>query len=319
MTQDNGDDDPEAEAEPYEVGYGKPPKATRFKPGKSGNPGGRPKGSGKSRITDVVVEKMKALVLEEAYRPIQIRDGDQLVELPVMQAVLRSLALNAAKGQQRAQRMLIDLLGAVEGERRKDREKLFEAVVELQATLRGRDRARAPAGVPEPSPLPHPDNLIVDPFVRFGYLARALDAGGKGGMGQVGADEAPAAGGAWRTDGKARADPDRRRLAAPDCRPPQRHRAHRCGAEFRAGDRSRVSVTRRVGTAARAFHALLHRAGTRPLQTPAVTVAIEASMAPSIGSEGLRTPRWLGLLRTGSGPPQFNHPPRLGGPDCRDQ
>jgi hypothetical protein len=27
-----------------EVGYGKPPKAHRFKPGQSGNPGGRPKG-----------------------------------------------------------------------------------------------------------------------------------------------------------------------------------------------------------------------------------------------------------------------------------
>jgi Family of unknown function (DUF5681) len=29
----------------YKVGYGKPPKTTRFKKGKSGNPGGRPKGS----------------------------------------------------------------------------------------------------------------------------------------------------------------------------------------------------------------------------------------------------------------------------------
>ena len=28
-----------------EVGYGRPPKATRFTPGKSGNPRGRPKGS----------------------------------------------------------------------------------------------------------------------------------------------------------------------------------------------------------------------------------------------------------------------------------
>jgi hypothetical protein len=28
---------------PYEVGYGKPPKATRFKKGKSGNPSGRPR------------------------------------------------------------------------------------------------------------------------------------------------------------------------------------------------------------------------------------------------------------------------------------
>ena len=32
----------------YEVGYGKPPKRTRYKPGQSGNPKGRPKGS-KSR------------------------------------------------------------------------------------------------------------------------------------------------------------------------------------------------------------------------------------------------------------------------------
>jgi len=30
---------------PYEVGRGKPPRKTRFKPGKSGNPKGRPKGS----------------------------------------------------------------------------------------------------------------------------------------------------------------------------------------------------------------------------------------------------------------------------------
>lgn len=29
----------------YEIGYGRPPKATRFKPGQSGNTKGRPKGS----------------------------------------------------------------------------------------------------------------------------------------------------------------------------------------------------------------------------------------------------------------------------------
>src|SRR4051812_4337181 len=30
---------------PYDVGYGRPPKATRFRKGQSGNPRGRPKGA----------------------------------------------------------------------------------------------------------------------------------------------------------------------------------------------------------------------------------------------------------------------------------
>ena len=64
----------------YKVGYGKPPKASRFKPGTSGNPGGRPKGSGSAKPADVV-EQIKALVLEEAYRPIQIRDGETSLQL----------------------------------------------------------------------------------------------------------------------------------------------------------------------------------------------------------------------------------------------
>jgi len=30
---------------PFEVGFGKPPRSTRFKPGQSGNPNGRPRGA----------------------------------------------------------------------------------------------------------------------------------------------------------------------------------------------------------------------------------------------------------------------------------
>jgi hypothetical protein len=35
----------QAAAAAYEVGYGRPPKANRFQPGRSGNPRGRPKGA----------------------------------------------------------------------------------------------------------------------------------------------------------------------------------------------------------------------------------------------------------------------------------
>ena len=82
----------------YDVGYGKPPGDTRFKKGVSGNPRGRPNGA-KAKVPGLSEERMKALVLEEAYRSITVRDGLRNVTVPIAQAVLRSLAVNAVKGQ----------------------------------------------------------------------------------------------------------------------------------------------------------------------------------------------------------------------------
>lgn len=100
----------------HEVGYGEPPAEHRFPKGRSGNPKGRPRGAkGKtSGVPSLKEERLKQIVLEEAYRTITVRDGERAVTVPMAQAVIRSLAVNAAKGQHRAQRLFAELLAGTE-------------------------------------------------------------------------------------------------------------------------------------------------------------------------------------------------------------
>jgi hypothetical protein len=91
----------------HEVGYGNPPVHSRFRKGQSGNPGGRP-GMTAGRAT--------ALALKEAYRSVNVREGDKVITLPAIQAVLRSQVALAAKGNGPAQRALIEVIQEIERE-----------------------------------------------------------------------------------------------------------------------------------------------------------------------------------------------------------
>jgi hypothetical protein len=96
----------EPPADERKVGYGKPPVHTRFRKGKSGNPGGRPRGMTAGRAT--------ALALKEAYRLVNVREGDNVITLPAIQVILRSQIALAAKGNGPAQRSVIEAVQAIE-------------------------------------------------------------------------------------------------------------------------------------------------------------------------------------------------------------
>ena len=52
-------DDPSKPGDGYQVGYRHPPLATRFRPGTSGNPRGRPKGA-RNRIGEKFLVRLEA-------------------------------------------------------------------------------------------------------------------------------------------------------------------------------------------------------------------------------------------------------------------
>ncbi len=146
---------------PYEVGYRKPPKQHRFKAGQSGNPTGRSRGKRPNKPS-LNVERMKGVILEEAYRTIMVRDGDRAVDIPVIQAILRSVALSAAKGHQRSQRMFTDLLQCVERENKAFHDSWLETAIGYKIDGMREVKRREKLGIPTDDMLPHPDQVIID-------------------------------------------------------------------------------------------------------------------------------------------------------------
>jgi len=84
----------------YEVGYRKPPKATQFKKGQSGNSRGRPKGT----------KNLKTDLIEEMQEQILVREGTRERKISKQRAMLKSLAAQAIKGNTKATSVVLGLL-----------------------------------------------------------------------------------------------------------------------------------------------------------------------------------------------------------------
>jgi len=89
---------------PYEIGFGKPPQATRFRKGQSGNSRGRPKG--KPNLATVIRRSLEAKVV--------INEHGRRREVTKLEAGMIQLTNKAAAGDLRALKMLTTLARAAE-------------------------------------------------------------------------------------------------------------------------------------------------------------------------------------------------------------
>ena len=102
-------------------------------------------------------------MLEEAYRIIKVRDGDRNVAVPMATAIVRTLAVDTAKGNNRAALLLSNLLQTTERENRE----LHNAWLDTSLTYKivwDKELARRKSlGIVADAPIPHPDDIVINP------------------------------------------------------------------------------------------------------------------------------------------------------------
>lgn len=144
----------------YEVGYGKPPKKNQFKKGQSGNRKGRPPGAkNKGPATD---KQLADIVRKEAYREVNVKEGDKEVTLTMAELIVRSMATNAGKGDHASQKTFSRMLEVTEAEKNRFKRELFDAAIEYKIYWSNELEYCRKNGLEPPELKLHPDHVHVD-------------------------------------------------------------------------------------------------------------------------------------------------------------
>lgn len=113
----------------HETGYGHPPERNQFKPGQSGNPKGRPKGS--KNFNTVLMEELEATVL--------VKENGASQEISKLVAMIKQTVNKAIQGDDRSTQLVVRLLQTMEqGHKSPPLTRLTEADMETINTFNKR-------------------------------------------------------------------------------------------------------------------------------------------------------------------------------------
>jgi len=167
---DGGENGPGKAEDGRAVGYKSPPRSTRFKPGQSGNPKGRPRknaikptsaaaGSGTGNAPLLEIEEA---FLSELARTITVNEGGKATELTTEVGLIRAGNVSALKGSALSQKTMLGHALQLGARKAESLEARIKAWREYKA--RGYETLeRIEAGDTQlAAPLPHPDDIILE-------------------------------------------------------------------------------------------------------------------------------------------------------------
>ena len=120
---DDANDD-EDESEPYTVGYGKPPVETRWKPGQSGNTGGRPK---RKKASDSLYKVVN--------QTVQMRINGQVKRVPLVEALASKMVESAFAGNRHDRNEVLRIAESFDQDGEDEEEVTPEASAARQAQI----------------------------------------------------------------------------------------------------------------------------------------------------------------------------------------
>ncbi|MCA3573738.1 MAG: hypothetical protein IOC86_07440 [Aestuariivirga sp.] len=119
------------------------------------------------RLDDWRVDDM---ILEEVFRNVKLRENGRLVEMPVLRAAVRTMAIQAANGNVRSARTLLHAVFDVMGRRKKLNDAYRETVVEYINEANAEIAERKARNQPIDHISPHPEDVLWDEEMALPYF-----------------------------------------------------------------------------------------------------------------------------------------------------
>jgi Family of unknown function (DUF5681) len=129
----------------YKVGYGRPPKVYRFKKGQSGNPLGSSRKARKRQRRQVL--SFDDVVLDDARKPIRIREGNRTSTISLKEALLQKQYAMGLNGNRLALKVSLDMIAEAEHNQREQMLDLYEAAHDYKKRIIRPERSVAAIAV----------------------------------------------------------------------------------------------------------------------------------------------------------------------------